>query len=193
MTEDKPAKRSARRQPRKVTQQSLRNAALYYLQRYASSAANLREVLTRRVRRAERVQEIDTDTASGWIDTIVSSFESSGLIDDRTYADARIQSMFRQGRSRRMMMLELRHKGVAPEIVDAALESLSLENAAPDRKAAIRYAQRRRLGPFRLKLREEYRVRYLAAMARAGFDYETARRVIDADSPESLEEDPLQD
>ena len=53
--------------------------------------------------------------------------------------------------------------------------------------AAVRLAQRKRLGPFRpAALRAGHRDRDLAAMARAGFDYATARRVIDAESPDTL-------
>ena len=193
MTEQNQATQRKRRQPRKVTPTSLRNAALYYLQRYASSSENLREVLTRRVRRAERHHEIDRDEAASWIDAIVEDFQKSGLLDDRTYAEARVQTMFRQGRSQRRMALELRNKGVASADIDAALATLATEHQAHDRTAALRYVRRRRLGPYRQRAREEYRDRDLAAVARAGFDYETARRVIDAESVESLEEDFLQD
>ena len=193
MTEQKPDIQKKRRLPRKITPTSLRNAALYYLQRYSSSSENLREVLTRRVRRAERHHETDREEAALWIDDIVQGFQKSGLLDDRTYAEARVQSMFRQGRSRRLMILELRKKGVAPDVIESALASLASEKPAPDRSAAIRYARRRRLGPYRTKSREDYRDRDMAAVARAGFDYETARRVIDAETAESLEEDPLQD
>ncbi len=187
------AARSKPRRTRKVTPQSLRNAALYYLQRYASSSSNLRAVLTRRIRRAERDQEIDQDAAATWIEKIVADFETSGLLDDKTYADARIQTMFRQGRSRRIMMLDFRKKGVAADVAESAVDTLSQETAAPDRIAAVRHARRRRLGPFRASDRAEYRERDLAAMARAGFDYQTARLVIDASDPEELEEDPLQE
>jgi regulatory protein len=193
MTEQKQASQRKRRQPRKVTPNSLRNAALYYLQRYASSSENLREVLSRRVRRAERHHETDREKAASWIDTIVCDFQKSGMLDDRTYAQARVQTMFRQGRSQRRMVLELRSKGVAPEDIDAALATLSTEHQKPDRAAALRYVKRRRLGPYRQRAREEHRDRDLAAVARAGFDYDTARRVIDAESAESLEEEFLQD
>ena len=185
--------KSSQRQPRKVTPTSLRNAALYYLQRYASSAENLRDVLTRRVRRAERHHEIDREEAAGWIDALIQDFQKSELLDDRIYAEGRVQSMFRQGRSRRIMMRELRNKGVHADIIEAALAALAAENHAPDRTAALRYVQRRRLGPYRLGSREEYRDRDLAALARAGFGYDTACRVIDAETQESLEEDVLQD
>ncbi|HEY9537533.1 MAG TPA: hypothetical protein VIS03_08050, partial [Kiloniellaceae bacterium] len=58
-------------------------------------------------------------------------------------------------------------------------------------RAALRYARRRRLGPFRLESgpddRAERRERDLAALGRRGFDYETARRIIDSDDPAALE------
>ena len=67
------------------------------------------------------------------------------------------------------------------------------ENYAPDRTAALRFIQRKRLGPYRLSSRQEYRDRDLAALARAGFGYETARSVIDTENREILEEDVLSD
>lgn len=187
MTDQNSSPRQTRRQPRKVTPTSLRNAAIYYLQRYASSAENLRDVLTRRVRRAERHHEIDREEAANWINALIQDFQESDLLDDRIYAEGRVQSMFRQGRSRRLMMLELRNKGVPADIIEAALAALAAENHAPDRTAALRYVQRRRLGPYRLGSREEYRDRDLAALARAGFDYDTALRIIDAETKESLQ------
>jgi len=193
MTEQKLSLPQARRQPRKVTPTSLRNAALYYLQRYASSAKNLHDVLTRRVHRAGRHHEIDREEAASWISALIQDFQKSGLLDDRIYTEGRVRSMFRQGRSQRLMMLELRNKGVPTDIIEEALAALAEENYAPDRTAALRFIQRKRLGPYRLSSRQEYRDRDLAALARAGFGYETARSVIDTENREILEEDVLSD
>ena len=56
-------------------------------------------------------------------------------------------------------------------------------------RAAAALARRRRLGPFRpAKDRKDRRARDLAAMARAGFDYDLAKKVIDAASPDALDE-----
>ena len=77
-----------RRQPRKVTQQSLHNAALHYLERYASSADNLRRVLMRRVRRSALVHDTDPEEGARLIDELVTRFEAAGLLDDRAYAAA---------------------------------------------------------------------------------------------------------
>ena len=50
-------------------------------------------------------------------------------------------------------------------------------------------ARRRRLGPFRLEeARKDKRLRDLATMARAGFAFDLAKKVIDAASPDALDE-----
>ena len=55
-------------------------------------------------------------------------------------------------------------------------------------QAAVALARRRRLGPFRQKDRKEHRDRDLAAMARGGFEYQLARKVIDATDADALDE-----
>ena len=50
----------------------------------------------------------------------------------------------------------------------------------PELTAAVTLAKRRRLGPFAAKPPDgEQREKHLAALARAGFSYDVARRVID--------------
>ena len=54
--------------PRKVTLKSLENAALFYLQRYATSTENLRRVLMRRVDRSARAHSTDREEGSCFVD-----------------------------------------------------------------------------------------------------------------------------
>jgi regulatory protein len=58
-----------------------------------------------------------------------------------------------------------------------------------DLAAAKALARRRRLGPWRATGRAEHRDRDLAVLGRAGFPYAIARRVVDAPSPDEIEED----
>ncbi|MGH6947427.1 MAG: regulatory protein RecX, partial [Kiloniellales bacterium] len=60
----------------------------------------------------------------------------------------------------------------------------------PELKAALAFARRRRLGPYRAEPdRAGRRERDLAALARQGFAYELARRVIDCRDPAALEDE----
>jgi regulatory protein len=184
MTEDAP-KRRRRRRPRQITPEYLEKAALFYLERYASSSANLKAVLMRKVWRAERESEVDREAAEGWIEAVVAKFESAGLLDDRAYAEMRVMSLRRQGESARSIRQKLAAKGVDGDTIDCALDQDEDEN--DDLVAAIAYARRRRLGPFHTGgERAARREKDLAALARKGFGLDTCRAVIDAHDEDEL-------
>ena len=183
---------AGRRKPRKVTGKSLDRAALFYLERFATSAENLRRVLMRRVESSARFQGTDREAGAALIDELVARYLASGLLDDRVYAEGRVRALRRRGTSARLIRLKLRQKGVADEVIAEALASLAGDVAEPEVTAAAALARRRRLGPFRRPgEREEKREKDLAALARIGFSYAVARRVIEAPSPEDLENDEI--
>lgn len=175
--------------PRKATRKSLENAALYYLKRFSSSSENLRRVLSRRVDRSARYH--DTDPAEGRevITEIIEKLTAQGFLNDSRYAETRVLSLHRRGASMRGIRMKLREKGVPGDVIDQALETLAEEVGETELTAAIALARRRRLGPYRTRGdRNEAKEKDLASLARAGFGYDTARRVIEAETVEALEE-----
>jgi regulatory protein len=160
---------------------------LYYLERYASSAENLRRVLMRRVERSARAHDTDRDEGAEVIDGIIQRFKEWGYLDDKAYAEMRVGSLFRRGTSRRGIRYQLSMKGVSEDAIDAALETVFENEVDPDRRSAIAYACRRRIGPWRKDNRETFRDRDLAALGRQGFAYGIARWIVEADSPEACE------
>jgi regulatory protein len=187
-TDARQARERKRKAPRKATPKSLENAALHYLGRFASSAANLRAVLLRRVERSARAHGTDRDEGAAAVDAIVARFETSGLLNDRAYAEARAGTLHRRGASARKIRAALMQKGVAQDDIETALDTLRDETADPELAAALTLARRRKLGPFRPEAaRAERREKDLAALARAGFGYDVARRVIEAADIDELE------
>lgn len=185
--------RPARKPPRRVSANSLENAALAYLERFDSTAANLRRVLERKVRRAAAHPEatVDPAQAAAWIDAAVAKMVRLGYVDDRRTARAKAESLFRRGLAPAMIRRRLALLGAPEDAVSEALEAVA-ETAEGDATlaAAVTLARRKRLGPFgKPELRAERRDRDLAALGRAGFDWETARRVIDAASAHDLVDD----
>ena len=175
------------RRPRKATPKFIENAALAYLGRFATSGENLRRVLMRKVERSARAHGSDRAERAAIVDALIGRFTRSGLLDDLTYAEGRVLSMHRRGASARAIRLKLRQKGVADELVEEAVAGLSRVTPEPELAAALRLAERRRLGPYRAAAaRPEAREKDLAALARAGFSYDTARRIIEAESAEAL-------
>jgi regulatory protein len=179
---------------RPITAQYLQNAAMFYLERYAASAEGVRRVLQRRVRKARRLEAPVMDDAEGAIEATVQKLIALGLINDSQFAQTKARALHRRGTSGRLTRQKLQMAGVDPETVRSALAALGGElDADPEqreREAAKALARRRRLGPFRpAPERAGHRTKDLAAMARAGFAYDVARKVIDATGPDALDEE----
>jgi regulatory protein len=171
-----------RANPKPLTQKSLENAALFYLERYASSAANLRRVLMRRVTKSA---EEDKSVGKRMVEELVARYLVSGLIDDRTYATQRAASLHRRGTSKAGIRGKLAQKGVEAQEIAAALDTLG--EAGGELAAVAALIRRRRLGPYRAPgLRAEHRQRDLAVLARAGFGLALARRALAAADPDAL-------
>lgn len=181
------SRRTKKRGP--LTKAYLERAALHYLERYASSVEGLRRVLMRRVDKAAREDRCDPAEATPWVEEVVARFASSGIVDDRSFAEGRAASLRRRGESARRISLKLREKGVDGDLIDTVLE----EEDGPDGEAAefaaaCRFARRRRLGPLRApEDRPERHDRDMAALARAGFSLAIARRVLELEDTDALE------
>ncbi|WP_049792576.1 regulatory protein RecX [Polymorphum gilvum] len=161
------------------TEERLARSALAYLERYASSAENLRRVLARKVTRAARAHDRDPAEFAALIDAVVARCLRAGLVDDTAFAETRVASQRRRGRSTRQIAAGLAAKGVDKSVIEAVLA----RDDTDDGDAARRLARRRRLGPWRTRgARADFRDRDLAALCRAGFGFDVARRVIDGDA-----------
>ncbi|MFV3127553.1 regulatory protein RecX [Niveispirillum sp. KHB5.9] len=178
---------------KRVSSAYLDRAALHYLERFASSSANLRKLLLRRVDASARAHGTDPAEGREWVEALIQRYQRQGILNDGLYAEMKAGGLQRRGGSTRMIRQKLTAKGLDDGQVEAALAGLEgADEGEAEMKAAIAYARRRRLGGFRPDRglpEEEVRARRdkdIAAMARAGFDLETARRVIDADDPSAL-------
>lgn len=190
VTEDfnRPARK--KKVPRKVTPKSLENAALYYLQRFSSSSENLRRVMMRRVYRSANHHGTDPEEGAEIIDALIKRYNEVGLLDDAQFAKARAGSLNRRGSSARGIRAKLAEKGVASDVITETLERLKDEDSDPEFSAAVTLARKRRLGPFRIKGdRTELKEKDMAALARAGFNYDIVQKIIGAETSEELEKE----
>ncbi len=174
--------------PRPVSEAWLERAALHYLERYSASTEMLRRTLARRVEKRARARGEEAADFAGLVEAVVARAVSAGLVDDARFARARLATLRRRGASARGAAAKLAAKGVGRDAVEAAMAAERAEGEADaatvEAEAARAYARRRRLGPFRPEAaRAENRARDLAALARAGFPYDLARRTVDADPP----------
>ncbi|HEX7389531.1 MAG TPA: regulatory protein RecX [Acidiphilium sp.] len=170
----------------------LREAALAHLTRFAATEAGLARVLARRVDRWTRAAEqagLDPDRiaaarreAKATIPPVIAVLRDLGALNDAGFAESRARRLTREGHSRRATLAHLAMKGVDQEVAAEAVP----ENAERDLAAACAWLRRRRLPPFANG--DTLRMKALAALARGGFDRDTAERALalDAETAETL-------
>lgn len=182
-----------KRVARPITAKYLQNAATFYLERYPSTAEGLRRVLNRRVAKARMLDAPVMENVKQAIESIVAKFVDAGVIDDKAFAQTKARSLHRRGTSSRVTRQKLKMAGVDGDELEQAMAGLDIEldvtPAQREQRAAAALARRRRLGPWRpAEDRKDHRLRDLATMARAGFAYDLARKIVDAASPDALDE-----
>ena len=167
-----PANRVRRPRP-PLDSARLDELALAYVGRFATTRAKLSTYLKRKI--AER----------GWaggrpaeIDSVVGRLERLGYVDDAAYALAKSRSLTGRGYGERRVRQALRAAGVGEEHSLQAREHASAEAV----EAALRFARRRRLGPFGGGVgggdERAVRERALAAMIRAGHDFALSKAIL---------------
>ena len=158
-------------------EQRLTRSAYAYLDRYGSSVENLKTVLRRKARRFLDDEAVANEDLQSVIEAVVDKCKTYGFVDDTLFAQSKVSSLRRKGGSERKILAQLSAKGIDTETAQMALEAV----AGDDTEAAWRYAQRRRLGPYRKTDadRSIRRERDIAAMCRAGFSVSLAIQVID--------------
>ena len=162
---------SARKPRPPLDREKLDELALAYVGRFATTRAKLRSYLQRKVRERGWDDGPPADVAA-----IAERFASQGYVDDAAYALAKSRSLTGRGYGARRVDQSLRTAGVEEEDSAPAREHARAERV----EAALRFAERRRLGPFASeppdrKLRE----RALATMIRAGHGFGIARAIVD--------------
>ena len=173
-----PRKSPKAKRPPNVTRAGLEASALRYLERFDCSSERLRKVLSERVAKAARAGVEAAAAAPAIIDAILQRYRENGLLNDERFAKNLSESLRGRGGSRRMIEMKLRARGVSQEVAQQTLKNVE-SPASSELEAAQAFARRRRLGPHRKpEQREEYRRKDLMALARAGFDFDTAKRVI---------------
>jgi regulatory protein len=146
----------------------LRNSATHYLAQRISSAENLRKILVRRAGR--RIPDAEEGEIAALVDKVVAFCREHRLVDDRAYAETKAAVGARRGVSRRSLSQMLRHKGVEPPVVAEAVSTMD------DTRSAVRFAKRRRLGPWRTRQADDALMKDAAAFARGGFASDLAFR-----------------
>ncbi|UYH54190.1 RecX family transcriptional regulator [Qipengyuania sp. SS22] len=183
MDDERATSGRARRRAKPLDRTRLEELAVSYVARFATSAGKLRAYLQRKLRERGFTEDEEPD-----LDRLIAKFVDRGYVDDEAYGRAKASDLVARGYGARRVDQALRTAGI-DEDLRHALEP----EEAQKRQAAVVLARKRGFGPFgqqsdlgpeeARKLREKR----LAALVRAGHDFDIARRIVEARTVEELE------
>lgn len=158
-----------RRLPSPLDRARLQELALRYVGRYATTRAKLIAYLARKLRERGWDGPREPD-----LEALANRFAELGYVDDAAYALSKSQALSARGYGSRRVADRLRRDGVGAEDGRAALAAAKAEAV----EAALRFARRRRFGPFAAKAPDRpEREKWIAAMVRAGHACGLARAI----------------
>lgn len=172
-------RRGSARTARPLDAARLRELALAYVARFATSQARLEAYLARKLR--ERGWD---DPAAPDVAGIAQAMVDAGYVDDRAFAAAKSGSLLRRGYGQRRVGQALAAAGI-----DAETQGEVRAGEGEARRAALAMARKRRFGPFGPAAADRaMREKQVAAMLRAGHPLDSSRELIDAPSVEAAED-----
>lgn len=172
-----------RRTARPLNEMALQELALKYVGRFATSRSKLRSYLSRKVRERGWDGRSEPD-----LDGLARRIAELGYIDDSAYALAKSQALTGRGYGKRRVDQQLRLAGIEEEDGQAARELAEQQAVA----AALRFAERRKIGPFGAEIRDlKAREKAVAAMVRAGHSLTLARAIASLPPGASVDPDNL--
>lgn len=185
----KPRKHSPEKKPpKKITEKYLYNSGLAYLQRFPSSTPHFKRIMGRKIDRSCNYhKDQNRDDCTKLLDQTVETFVRQGLLNDSAYLQGMINSLRRRGLSRQAILARLQQKGMAQDTILKTLRDYDAEKTGDaDLTAALQLARRKKLGPFR-RDSETDKNKELAALARAGFSFDVAQKVLGMETDEAEE------
>ncbi len=153
---------------RKPSETSLSNVALHYLRKHSASRKGLVQLLERKVKLQG---DVPLSEARVLIDQVVARMEQDGYLDDARMAESKTASLHRQGKSSRVIEMQLRAKGIDP----ALAKQSALTTPEVEFESACRLVKKKRLG-----VDPERKQKDFAVLMRAGFKSDMAKRALQA-------------
>lgn len=170
-----------KRPPSPLDEGALRELALRYVGRFATSRAKLLAYLGRKIQERGWGGEDPANPQA-----LVDRLTELRYVDDASYAVMKSASLARRGYGARRVAETLRADGIA----QSDREEADTQTRNEAWTAADRFARRKRIGPYaQARPDPKQREKWIAAFLRAGHSYAIARRWTDAAPGEVPEAD----
>ena len=146
--------------------------AIYYLSKYSSSKKNLEFILKKKIIRLSDEKKIRFQLYKE-IQIIIEKLEKLNLINDQVFVESKIQSLQYQVKSKNYIKQYLLQKGINKQLIEEQIYLFYENNKNLEKENALKFAKKRNL----LDNKQDYQKK-LSKMARAGFSYDIAKKIL---------------
>ena len=168
-----------RKKTLQVTIDEMRNFALSYVEKYAPSKQQLKIYLLKKYLKFSS-SNVKKQDVHDLIDVVLSDLEKNKFINDKFYSSSKAKSMIQRGNSINKIRNYLIGKGINDKFIKDTVEKIKEDNSDQDFFSAIKVCKKRRIGPSRVEdNRNLFYKKDISILARAGFSYETSKKVIE--------------
>ena len=175
-----------KRKTLQATVDEIRNFALAYVDKYATSKQQLRTYLLKKYLKLS-VPNIKKQDVTNLIDVVLSDLEKSKFINDKFYSESKAKSMIRRGSSINKIRNYLIGKGVKDQFIKDTVNKINENNSDQDFFSAIKICKKKRIGPARTEdNRPLFYKKDISLLARNGFDFETSKKVMDLEKDDYI-------
>tara|TARA_B100001250_G_scaffold398626_1_gene407099 strand:+ start:57 stop:620 length:564 start_codon:yes stop_codon:yes gene_type:complete len=169
-----------------LTVDEMRNFAFIYVEKFAPSKQQLKTYLLKKYLKS-KTTNINKSNISDLIDIIIEDLEKSQFINDKFYSESKAKSLVQKGSSINKIRNYLISKGVSEKYIKNTINKIKENNEDQDFFSAIKVCKKKRIGPSRNENnRTLFYKKDIGILARAGFDFEVSRKVMDLEKDDYL-------
>jgi len=167
-----------------ATVEEMRIFSSNYIEKYAPSKQQLKTYLLKKYLKA-KILNTNKKNITDLIDIVLKDLQKNKFINDQFYSQSKAKSLIRRGSSINKIRNYLMSKGVSHEYVKNTIDEIKENNQDQDFFSAIKICKKKRIGPARNESnRPLFYKKDIAVLARAGFNFETSKKVMDLESDE---------
>ena len=169
-----------------VTVEEMRNFAFNYIEKFAPSKQQLKTYLLKKYLKYKN-PNIKKSNISDLIDIVTEDLEQSKFINDKFYSESKAKNLIQRGSSINKIRNYLINKGVGEKYIKNTIDLIQTNNEDQDFFSAIKICKKKRIGPSRDEAnRSLFYKKDIGILARAGFDFEVSKRVMEIEKDEYL-------
>ena len=169
-----------------ATVEEMRNFSFAYIEKYAPSKQQLKTYLLKKYLKA-KISNINKKNIVDLIDIVLEDLEKTKFINDKFYSNSKSKNLILRGSSINKIRNYLLSKGVKEKFIKDSINKIKEKNEDQDFFSAIKICKKKKIGPSREEdNRPLFYKKDISILARAGFDFETSKKVMDLDKNEFL-------